>query len=177
MKLVLKFITVILLFIHANFSLAQVNVKDVHVIPELSVGYIMGVSFVWGIDVNITSFGFSISDNIRSTSGIGFTYNHFSYQRSNFNSFGFNLVNFTNYSQVKIGGNWIRTKWGENKINKSHSNQLGINFEVGATFSEYLPWLTFRAFGESNQCLWLPLRKQYQFNLKYLYDIPFQVGS
>jgi len=175
MGLFARLIFTILLFIKVFTSSAQVSLDKIHVIPEISIGYILGVSFVWGFDVNLTSFDLKVSDKITCSTGIGLSYNCFKFGGSKFNSYSFNLVNFSDYSQIKIGGNWITTKWGANKVNKTHSYNLGFNLEVGGSPGEYFPWLTFRTFGESNKCLWLPLRKQYQFNMKYLMDIPIQM--
>ncbi len=163
----------LLLILTSSFqSFAQPNTNKLYITPEVSIGYIFDVAFTWGVDVNCTTFELDLSDQVSTTTGVGITFNRFYYRRTRFTSYSFNVVNFTNYSQIKIGANWMRTKWGEGFRNKSSSNAPGFNMELGGTFGKYAPWLTMRTFGESNKCLYLPLRKQYIASAKYLYSFP-----
>jgi hypothetical protein len=151
-------------------SLAQ-SLDNIHVIPEVSIGYVFGVNFTWGIDMNITSFDVDIPNQNPASFGLGVSYNRLVHKRQTLGNWGFNVVGFSDHAFLKVGAAWMMTKWGENRINKTTSNGLGFNIELGGMISNKLPYLSIRMFDPINPCLWLPLRKQYQINLKYMYPV------
>ena len=71
----------------------------------------------------------------------------------------------------------MKTTWGVDERNKSKSNGFGINAELGLRPGNYYPWISFRIFEETNQCLWLPLRKQYQVSCRGNYDFSFGLAD
>lgn len=166
LKLILLFVFT---FTQLQRSCAQ-KPAFIHIIPEVSIGYVFGVNFTWGIDVSVTSFDVNIPNQNPASFGVGVSYNRLAYKRQYLGNWGFNVVGFSDYAFAKVGAAWMQTKWGENKINKTTSSGLGFNMEVGGTFAEKMPFISFRMFDPVNPCLWLPLRKQYQVNLKYLYN-------
>jgi hypothetical protein len=152
--------------------IGQKNTQHIHFIPEVSVGYIFDVGFTWGFDLNITALNFDIQNQSPATLGLGLSYNRFMYKRTKLRNWGFNIVGFSDYIFIKTGGNWMKTKWGVNNRNKTTSNGLGINLELGGTINQHLPFFSIRMFDAANPCLWLPLRKQYIFSIKYIYKLP-----
>ena len=166
-----------LLVFFFNLSFGQVNFNRIHIIPELSVGYVIGVAPTWGVDLNVTSLDFTTEAGNPYSSRIGVSYNRFYYKQMRLRNWGFSVVNFSDHAMLKLGTTWMRTRWGEGGRNKSTSNHFGFNFEIGGRIQPNHPWLSYRLFEPANPCLWLPLRKQHQINLKYSYDFPISLVS
>ncbi len=160
---------VILHIITFSNVIGQQKIKGPNFIPEVFFGYIFDVGFTWGGDLNITVINFDIPNQTPASIGLGLSYNRFLYKETKLRNWGFNIVGFSDYVFIKTGGNWMKTKWGVNNRNKTTSNGLGINLELGGVINQHLPFFSIRMFDAANPCLWLPLRKQYQLNLKYMY--------
>ena len=87
----IKLFLISLFFLFGFSASAQQIDNRLHVIPGLHVGYVFGVTTTWGVDLDITSFDFSLKEIGRVHSGIGFSYNRFKYQRSKYHSYAINI--------------------------------------------------------------------------------------